>query len=91
MYTFVNPRTKKSVMISTLEDERLTYSLYESKDDILIVYSSVSCTIKGRKWHYEEYAGDFEGPETLWEVNLPSLLGCRHYQLGVIVADDYTL
>ena len=84
MYTYYNPRTKKGAVISSIEDEKKVLFLLEDlQNDILIVYSQTSCTIKCMKWHFEQYGGDTEYLEQLWEVTLPTLLGCAHTNVPV--------
>ena len=73
MYKYLNPRTRKFAKADGY-NETVIENLFDDKEnDIILVTSSYSMTFKMYKWHFEEYAGDWEGPELIVECPISTL------------------
>lgn len=69
-YYYYNPRTKKGKLVKDFS-EKVEISLLEDKEnDILIAISGYSNAIKVFKYHFESFAGDYEGSECIAEMPL---------------------
>lgn len=75
MYTYFNPFTDTVARVSDHDSRVIDHLLEDKENQFLLVYSSFSCSLKIQKWHFPEYAGDYEGVETINEVSLPTMLG----------------
>ena len=73
MYKYLNPKTKKSAETPDYYERAIELLLVDKENDIILVTSSYSMTFKMYKWHFEEYAGDWEGPELIAECPISTL------------------
>ena len=76
MYKYLNPKTKKFAETSDWYERAIELLLADKENDIILVTSSYSMTFKMYKWHFEEYAGDWEGPELIAECSISILKNC---------------
>ena len=73
MYKYLNPKTKKHAETPDYYKRAIELLLDNKENDIILVTSSYSMTFKMYKWHFEEYAGDWEGPELIAECPISTL------------------
>ena len=76
MYRYINLRTRKWGSSESFCPEIVEELLEDKELDIVLCTSKVSDTFKIIKWHFEEYAGDWEGWDTIVELPI-SLLKSR--------------
>ena len=72
-YKYLNPRTRKHAETPDYYGRAIELLLDDKESDIILVTSSYSLTFKMYKWHFEEYAGDWEGPELIAECPISTL------------------
>jgi hypothetical protein len=72
-YKYLNPRTRKHAETSDWCERAIELLLADKEKDIILVTSSYSMTFKMCKWHFEEYARDWEGPELIAECPISIL------------------
>lgn len=71
MYVYYNPRTNRRAICEDINHKIEDQLLEDKENDILIVYSSFSKTIKVFKWHFHQYAGDYgDTTDNIGEVKL---------------------
>ena len=73
MYKYLNLKTKKHAETPDYCERAIELLLADKENDIILVTSSYSMTFKMYKWHFEEYAGDWEGPELIVECPISTL------------------
>ena len=73
MYKYLNPKTKKAAETPDWNERAIELLLADKENDVVLVTSSYSMTFKMYKWHFEEYAGDWEGVELVAECPISSL------------------
>ena len=73
MYKYLNPKTKKHAETHDYYESAIELLFDDKENDIILVTSSYSMTFKMYKWHFEEYAGDWEGPELIAECPISTL------------------
>ena len=72
-YKYLNPRTRKHAETKDYNSAVIELLLEDKENDIVLVTSSYSMTFKVYKYHFEEYAGDWEGPELTVECPISTL------------------
>ena len=73
MYKYLNPRTRKFAKADSY-NETVIENLFDDRDNDIILATSIhSMTFKMPFVHFEEYAGDWEGPELIVECPISTL------------------
>ena len=72
-YKYLNPRTRKHAETKDYNSAVIKQLLEDKENDIVLVTSSYSMTFKMYKYHFEEYAGDWEGVELIAECAITTL------------------
>ena len=70
MYRYFNLRTKASAQTTDYNEKVIEDLMKDEAEDIILVTSSYSQTLKIYKWHCADYAGDWEGPEKVGECDI---------------------
>ena len=72
-YKYLNPRTRKHAETKDYNSAVIEQLLEDRENDIVLVTSFYSMTFKMYKYHFEGYAGDWEGPELIVECAITTL------------------
>jgi hypothetical protein len=72
-YKYLNPRTRKHAETKDYSSDEIKLLLEDKENDIVFVTSSYSMTFKIFRYHFEGYAGDWEGPELIVECPITTL------------------
>ena len=72
-YKYLNPRTRKHAETEDYNSDVIELLLEDKENDIVLVTSSYSMTFKIFRYHFEDYAGDWEGPELIAEYAITTL------------------
>ena len=72
-YKYLNPRTRKHAETKDYNSAVIELLLEDKENDIVLVTSFYSMTFKMFRYHFEGYAGDWEGPELMVECPITTL------------------
>ena len=72
-YKYLNPRTRKHAETEDYNSDVIELLLEDKENDIVLITSSYSMTFKVYNYHFEEYAGDWEGPDLIVECDITTL------------------
>jgi len=72
-YKYLNPRTRKHAETKDYNSAVIEQLLEDKENDIVLVTSIYSMTFKVFNYHFEEYAGDWEGDELIAECPISTL------------------
>ena len=72
-YKYLNPRTRKHAETKDYNSAVIEQLLEDKENDIVLVPSTYSMTFKMFRYHFEGYAGDWEGPELIVECAITTL------------------
>jgi hypothetical protein len=72
-YKYLNPRTRKHAETKDYNSNVIELLLEDKENDIVFVTSSYSMTFKIFRYHFEGYAGDWEGDELISECPISTL------------------
>ena len=72
-YKYLNPRTRKHAETEDYNSDVIELLLEDKENDIVLITSSYSMTFKVFNYHFEGYAGDWEGPELIAECPITTL------------------
>ena len=72
-YKYLNPRTRKHAETKDYNSAVIKQLLENKENDIVLVTSTYSMTFKMFRYHFEGYAGDWEGPELIEECPITTL------------------
>ena len=72
-YKYLNPRTRKHAGTKDYNAAVIELLLEDKENDIVLVTSFYSMTFKMFRYHFEGYAGDWEGPELIVECPITTL------------------
>jgi hypothetical protein len=72
-YKYLNPRTRKHAETKDYNSVVIEQLFEDKENDIVLVTSSYSMTFKVFNYHFEGYAGDWEGPELIAECAITTL------------------
>ena len=72
-YKYLNPRTRKHAETKDYNPVVIEQLLEDKENDIVLVTSFYSMTFKVFRYHFEGYAGDWEGAENIAECAITTL------------------
>lgn len=72
-YKYLNPRTRKHAETKDYNPAVIEQLLEDKKNDIVLATSTYSMSFKIFRYHFEDYAGDWEGDESIAECPISTL------------------
>lgn len=72
-YKYLNPRTRKCAETAYFNSDMIESLLEDKENDVVLVTSFYSMASKVFKYHFANYAGDWEGEELIAECPTTTL------------------
>ena len=72
-YRYLNPRTRKCAETPDYDSAMIEQLLEDKENDVVLATSFYSMAFKVFKYHFANYAGDWEGNELIAECPISTL------------------